>query len=223
LTPLTEVRLTRMPTRLGLAVVLVGLLLPAHSQKPAPPDPKTGAQPARTVRGQTLKSPYAPAVEISFDPVFRYAGGQRFVLYDIADAEQHIFVDADADRRVRRMFWVQFEGFLPSVTDTYNYRTPRKEMFGDLEFMVDVRPFGTPDDPKSDGAHVLRLLESKGLRWPQDGLRARLIHLPDPDRRKELMVIYVEPASATTEAQIVEHAKALMKVSTAAPRRAQGQ
>lgn len=182
-----------------------------------------GTEPVRSVRGQTLQSPYDPAVEMTFDPAFRYAGGQRFVLYGIADAEQHIFVDADADHNVRRMFWVQFEGFLPNVTETYNYRTPRKERFGDLEFMVDVRPFGTPDDPASDGAHVRQLLEGKGFRWPKDGLRARLIHLPNTDRRKELMVIYVEPANTTTEEQIVQHAKALLKVTTSTPAGAEKQ
>jgi hypothetical protein len=151
---------------------------------------------------------------MTFDPAFRYVGAQRFELYGIADAEQHIFVDADAERRVRRMFWVQFEGFLPSTKETYNYRTPRKERFGPLEFMVDVRPFGTPDNPESDGERVLRLLEGQGLQWPKDALRARLIHLPGTDRRNELMVIYVEASGDTTEAQIVENAKTLMKIST---------
>jgi hypothetical protein len=165
------------------------------------------------VKGHNLSSPHTPAAEFTFDHLFHYVGGQRFVLYNIADAEQHVFVQTDDKHNVRRMFWVQFEGILPGVSETYNYRTPRKEKIGDLEFMVDVQPFGSPDNPDSDGGHVKALLDAKGLHWPQDGLRARLIHLPNIDRRNELMIIYVEPATESTERQIVEHAKQFMKVT----------
>jgi len=146
----------------------------------------------RTVVGRTLRSPSTPAISATFDRSFTYAGGERFILYNVADAEIHLFVDADEHRNVVRMFWVQFEGYLPNIPHTYNYRTKETAQFGPLTFMVDVRPFGTPDNPESDGGHVKRLLESKGYIWPENAVRARFINLPNPDRRRELMIIYVE-------------------------------
>src|SRR5205085_3757302 len=43
-----------------------------------------------------------------------YAGGDHFVLQGVADCEIHVFVEADAGHRVRRLYWIQFEAYLPS-------------------------------------------------------------------------------------------------------------
>src|SRR5262245_66199034 len=64
----------------------------------------------RSVQGQVLTSPELPAVKLSFDKSFKYVGGHVFILYDVARAEQHFFADADDQGRIRRLYWVQFEG-----------------------------------------------------------------------------------------------------------------
>ena len=211
-------------------ILLLLVLLPAcGSAQPA----QTGAPSSkleRTVSGQTLRSHRNPAVSLTFDQYFKYLGGERFVLYNVADAEIHLFVDADEHRNIVRMFWVQFEGYLPNIPHIYNYRTKETARFGPVDFMVDVRPFGTPDNPDSDSGHVKRLLEAHGLKWPASAVRARFIHLPNLDRRSELMIIYVEDAKyaqvpaedlanwETTQRwpeisrQMVVHAQKLMRV-----------
>ena len=78
----------------------------------------------RTVKDRVLTSTQLPAVKIEFAEPFKYAGGHSFVLYEVANAEQHFFVDADKDGRVKRMYWVQFEGYLPSNTHSYDYKSP---------------------------------------------------------------------------------------------------
>jgi hypothetical protein len=55
-----------------------------------------------------------------------------------ARAEQHFFVDADKEGRIKRMYWVQFEGYLPINTHTYNYRSTQKVNLGGLEFIADL-------------------------------------------------------------------------------------
>ena len=45
------------------------------------------------------------------DPALEYLGSLEFVLYGVADAEQHLFAEIEGDR-VRRLLWVQFEGYL---------------------------------------------------------------------------------------------------------------
>jgi hypothetical protein len=186
--------------------------------------------PERTVAGQTLRSVHTPAIQLTFNEVFKYAGGQRFILYNVADAEQHVFVDAMDGGRIRRMFWIQFEHYLPSNSETYRYKPNQTVRFGPAEFITDVRPFGSSEDPDSDGGHLKSMLEHKGLHWPVNAVRARFIHLANADRRSELMIIYVEDGKYAQvppedlanfessqhwpqiEKLIVEHAQRLMRV-----------
>jgi hypothetical protein len=56
----------------------------------------------RSVQGQTIKSENTPALNLTFDPAFKHIGGDRFNLYGVADAELHLFVDADSEKNVRR-------------------------------------------------------------------------------------------------------------------------
>src|SRR5580765_2319703 len=74
----------------------------------------------RIVKDRTLTSTQLPAVQLEFSKPFKYAGGHSFILYEVANAEQHFFVDADKDGTIKRMYWIQFEGYLPSNTHTYD-------------------------------------------------------------------------------------------------------
>ena len=168
---------------------------PSPASTPAPSDPP---EQLRAVKGQVLISPAMPAASIEFDKDFKYVGGHSFVLYDVARAEQHFFVDADSDGRVRRFYWVQFEGYLPSNTHAYNYRqkVPKSANVGGLEFIADAYPRNLKANPApsdSDGARARAFLESKGYRLAGDDiLMQRLVHLADEAKRNELMVIYIE-------------------------------
>jgi hypothetical protein len=167
------------------------LLLLAGS--PAP------AQRLRTVEGTVLDSSELPAVRLTIDPVFSYAGGQAFELYGVAEAEQHLFVDADEDGRVRRLWWIQFEGYLPGNAHTYDYEEdPLRREIGGHEWYV--RPLVTrinhaEADPPSDGDRAEALLNAKGYRLPDEVAGVRFVRLLGEDRRNELMLIYMEDLS----------------------------
>jgi hypothetical protein len=62
-----------------------------------------------------------PSVTIGFDESYEYVGGQRWQLYGIADAEQHLFVKPVAARAVESLYWVQFERYLPTSNGEYRY------------------------------------------------------------------------------------------------------
>ena len=51
----------------------------------------------RFAKGNTLVSDSLPKVKLKFGKDFKYAGGQTFILYGIARAEQHSYVDAAKD------------------------------------------------------------------------------------------------------------------------------
>jgi hypothetical protein len=178
----------------AIAVLLLGTTLFGQAGAPL-------AQ-VRAVHSQTLTSPGSPKVEITFKKAFRYIGGDRFPLYGVAEAEQHLFVDADETKNVRRLYWVQFEGYLPSNQHTYDYSSdPTIESAGwKWHTNTKMRPATTKWSADSDGGHMLALLEAKGYRLKGDYARLRLVHLTDESKRSELMIIYMEPATGAADA-----------------------
>lgn len=150
----------------------------------------------RTVKGQTLKSTGLPKLKLKFAKDFKYAGGHTFILYDVARAEQHFFVDADDNGNISRLYWVQFEGYLPTNSHSYDYKSPKTVDIGGLSFYADagarkVDPKqGRPD---SDGHRANNFLLAKGFRLASDEvISQRLVHLIDKEKRSELMIIYLE-------------------------------
>ena len=150
----------------------------------------------REVRGQTIISNRLPAADLTFGDDFRYVGSQVVNLYGNAFAEQHVFVKGASSGPVDAFYWVQFEHYLPTNSNTYSYRPERTTDFGGLQFIYDVRAFAdysdATRDPRSDGAAVAALLARHDLRFPARMARVRMFHLPTADRRSELMIIYGE-------------------------------
>src|SRR5581483_568439 len=151
----------------------------------------------RPVQGQTIISSELPAAQFTFGKEFRYVGSQRLNLYGTADAEQHLFARSAKNGTVERFYWVQFEHFYATNTYTYDYPADHTTRFADLKFVYDVKSFpdyaaGQREDPKSDGAAIARLLAEHNLAFPRRAARVRMFHLPTPDRRSEVMIIYGE-------------------------------
>ena len=180
-------RFTLSMTAMSVAVVVL-------NQDPMPP-------PERVVAANTLRSERDPAVTLQLPSAVQYVGAHRWVLYGVADCEVHVFVEADSAKRVSRLYWIQFEGFLPHVTSSYTgYNSPvRVDLGGGREFIVDGGPFRPATNVRagSDRERVLELLKAKGYVLPPEMLLRRMVHLPTPDRRKELMIIYAEDLAPT--------------------------
>jgi len=152
-------------------------------------------KPSRVVKDQVLASTEKPAIQIQFDKAFKYIGAQSFILYGVATAEQHFFVDADENKQIHRLYWIQFEGYLPSNTHTYRYQSKKKGSLGQFEFFADAaaRKSGAASRPDSDSAKFLQFIKDKGYRMAEgDFLSQRLVHLVDEKKRDELMIIYLE-------------------------------
>lgn len=166
------------------------------------------------VTGQVLTSNGMPSVRMKFDKAFKYAGNQSFVLYDVANAEQHFFVEADKTGRIKRMYWVQFEGYLENNNHTYKYPVTKTVKIAGLDFIADAfarNLKANPGRPDSDGSRARAFLESKGYRMASDEvISQRLVHLVDERKRSELMIIYLEDLSAMglTAADLAKDGKA---------------
>lgn len=172
---------------LGWTVYAVTYLHPAPGQEITALENK--------VDGQTIITTSFPKGKLTFDSKLKYVGGQRFLLYNVANAEQHFFVEADEQKRVKRLYWVQSEGYLPNNTHTYDYSDqPLKFQHSGLEWLSDARSGMVPrteENPNSDGARFRAFMRAKGYVLPQEHVRLRMVHL-DAAKRNELMVIYME-------------------------------
>ena len=187
---------------LATLVFLAAFTAPSSAQSGVLPDNTSSGPPAlqsRTVKDRTLTSKQLPAVQIEFAEPFKYAGGHSFILYEVANAEQHFFVDADKDGRIKRMYWVQFEGYLPSNTHSYDYKSTKTVKLGGFDFIADASARNikaNPGRPDSDGNRARAFLSSKGYRLGSDDvMMQRLVHLVDEAKRNELMIIYLEDLS----------------------------
>ena len=135
---------------------------------------------------------------VAVGPEFRLAGTQRFVLRDRASVEQHLFIDAAAER----VLWIQFERLLPSAAGSYEYtRDEKRTTIGGTEFAVQVRRYNSLPEPDSDREHAQELLASQGFTFPSPANRVRLVHVPAHDGRSELMVVYAEKATKPLTAE----------------------
>jgi hypothetical protein len=157
-------------------------------------------KPERIVAGKTITSAHDPAVQISLPEDVKYAGVDRWDLYGVADCELHAFVETDSSKNVKALYWVQFEGYLPSRPDaTYGYDSPRHASIGGHDYFVDtwVRANDAKITPGSDREHIEGLIRAKGYKMPAGMMYVRLVHLPDQSKRRELMIIYAEDLAST--------------------------
>ena len=162
----------------------------------------------RAVSANTVTSSQDPKVKLTIEPAFKYVGADRFVLYDVADAEVQVFVEADAKKNVKRLYWVQFEEYLSNNQHKYDYAdNPVIEAAGWKWYVAArLRPANEEVRPTSDTEHMLGVLKAQGYKLQGLYAGVRLVHLTDESMRKELMIIYMEPANKLDEDAVRQHA-----------------
>jgi hypothetical protein len=167
---------------------------------------KTGTSQARHVKGQVLTSTYLPSIRVRFDKGFKYVGSQKFILYDRAQVEQYFFVDADSQQRIRRMYMLQFEGYLPNINATYDYPVTKTISLSGQTYIVDVESISDvsaalKQNPQSDVAHAASFLTGKGYRVSESIVFQRFVRLVDDAKRNEFILLYVEDAGASAPSE----------------------
>jgi hypothetical protein len=176
-----------------VASALLGLLPNGHA-----------ATAERFVVDNTVVSRRDPAVDVKLTDSVHYVGLDRFTfskpeLGPFDAAELFAFVDAGEDGQIRKYIWVQFEGYLRGHPDLhFTYDSPKHVTIDGLDFYEDIGVTSPkPLKPGTDSAHFYSLLASHGYERG-DLMWVRLVHLPDPaKKRKELMIIYAESLAPT--------------------------
>lgn len=170
--------------------------------------PVAGAEPQGPLAGVSGNSVIHPgeALGVHVTEAATHAGSERFTLYDVADAEVHVFVEADANRRMRRLWWIQFESYLPSKPElAYDYADGNRPIeLGGVRTWLRSNPVPTtgPMRAGSDREHVFGILKRAGIGIPAEVMNVRLVQMLDDPQgtgkgRRELMIIYSEDLAPT--------------------------
>ena len=179
-----------MLKRTIILAAFVGCCLAAIAQTPG----------RKVVNNNIIISDHDPKVRIELPNSVWYVGVDRFVLQDIADCELYAFVEVDDQKNVQRLYWIQFEDYLPSKPDLqHHYESPRHMTIGGFRFYVDTWVKRTNENitAGSDEDHIMALILSRGYKMPSGMMSVRLVHLLDEQKRKELMIIYSESLKPT--------------------------
>lgn len=166
-----------------------------------------------TIDGHSLHSKEFPKGTISFDQGIEYIGGETFILYEVARCEIHLFGELTGDGAYKRLYWIQYEGYLPKKLLPFPLSlkpSPLRYDYSEDPYRLDIagRTFYTGNSyhlinrseeylnaenglKDSDFAHVACLLKRNGVNINAEVLGVRMVYL-DPSRQKELMVIYYE-------------------------------
>jgi hypothetical protein len=154
------------------------------------PDP---SRVARSVVSNVLHSPALPALDLSVDPSIPYLGSTELIIKNIARPERHHFADV-RDGTVRRLFVVQFEGFLPDNDERYVYPLPDPVELGGATWGSWVFAYSAHrDDPAPETTDTVAFLDERGIAFDDEQVMARYARILGDDARNEVLLFYHEP------------------------------
>jgi hypothetical protein len=165
---------------------------------------ETVAPPSAVVRGHSVIHS-ASHLTIRVPKSATYVGSDRFDLYGVADAEVEVFAEADKNKRLTKLYWIQFESYWPDKPNlTHDYTGDRREHHWGTTVWVNSGPNSTTGAPRAGGdrAHVQALLERAGYKAPPEVATVRMVQLLDDPKgtghgRHEVMFIYAEDLAPT--------------------------
>jgi hypothetical protein len=136
-----------------------------------------------------------PSLAIDVADEFEFVGRHPFTIRDVAAGERFVFVQAE-DHQVKKLFMVQFEGFLPGIDNFYRYDLSGKPVVANYPFRSNGYAFNIVKDiianPKSESAATYPFLESNGYSVPDELMMWRSLTVADEARNKEMIIFYIE-------------------------------
>lgn len=166
------------------------------------------AQTNRSVKGRVLTSKNAPELRLKFGKKFKFGGSHEFVLYNRAKAEQFFFIEAE-NKKIKRLYMLQFESFLPNIDGKYEYNEPNTVEIGGLKYFANSEDIPNVEAalqavPDSDIAKAAKFLQDKGFTLMKSLKYQRFVRVIDDAKRSEFIMLYVEDAERAGALQTVD-------------------
>ena len=132
--------MTGRTARLALVLALVPLSASAAQLPDTLPGQALDTLPRQVPAGPgDLAAKVAGVCRVQIAAAYRYLGGQRFILQEAADAEQHFYARADSGGKILQLYWFQVESKLPGQGAGYNYGRDSAITINDIPFAVSLR------------------------------------------------------------------------------------
>ena len=171
--------------------------------------------PTRYVEDNRFISSSLPKIEIQIADDFEYLGTFYFEIKarseefppelrgkPIAAGDRYVFVKADANKNIKKLFILQLEGFLPELDYTYNYRFDTAETIGDNKYRQNTWFYNSAllaaENPENEGALTRAFLKDKGYQMQDELMMSRWVGLASEDRKNEIIIYYLEMLQNTT-------------------------
>src|SRR3989454_5020660 len=111
---------------------------------------------------------------------------------------------------IKRMYMMQFEGYLPNIKATYDYPVTKTVTLGGQTYIVNSEgipnvPAALRQNPQSDVTRAASFLESKGYRISDSIMFQRFVRLVGDAKRNEFILLYVEDAGTGASAENEKH------------------
>ena len=158
------------------------------------------SSPHRFFRDGVFTSTDLPAVRVRVDPAFEYLGSHQFEIYEAAQVERHIFVDAQ-DGSIQRLLIFQFEGYLSDNDYAYQWGVTNPIDLGGQTYHHNTYCYNNNEviqqQPGSEPDHTTRILREKGYTLEDELMMSRFARIVGDDQRHELIIFYIENVNST--------------------------
>jgi len=157
------------------------------------------AAPERSVEDNIIVSKNDPVIAMKVDQSFRYLGEHPIRIRDVAAGERLVFADMEGSK-AHRLLIIQFEGFLPGVDDEYRYNLNSSPIVAGYPFRSNAYAFdfakSAKENPGLESAATAKFLSSQGITAPQQLVMWRSLTVASSDKRKEMIIYYLEDLAA---------------------------
>ncbi len=155
-------------------------------------------EPQRTVQNNVITSTANPVIKIKVADELKYLGSFPFTLGSgVAAGERHVWVKADKNQRVTKLFILQFEGYVPGSPHRYNYQPRNVTLLGAHDynangFLYDDTQYHK-EHPGNEAEMTRKFLEARGYMLDAEQLLYRFYRSLPEDHRNEFLIFYIEP------------------------------
>jgi len=152
------------------------------------------------VSGNTFISSRNPDVRVRVSGRFKYVGSVPFTIENSAAGKRYVFVQANSNKHIERMFIIQQEGFLSSADDTYKYPITNPAKLGIWEYqhsvIFDDNSARIHEEPGKEADVTRRFLTTHGYFLESELIMSRFARPADPERKHEIIFFCYENLSS---------------------------
>jgi len=152
------------------------------------------------IESNTFISPDNPNIRVSVDRTFKYIGSLPFTIERVARGNRYLFVQANPEKHIQRMFIIQQEGFLASSDEIYRYTITTPAKLGDFDYQHSVSIYDNDanirEQPGKEADLTHRFLAAHRYVLEPELVMSRFARPADSERRHEIIFFCFENLSA---------------------------